>query len=118
MDGNTSQPASTETRPIADMCRLTLAQQEALKSRWLTTIDAFVAAAATPEGQAGLCKVLEVEPDALGVLLQDARDSLGEDRYAALMHPRPGGPTGALFEDQNRPDADATDMGCGGEPEP
>ncbi len=89
------------THPLEGMRRLTPSQLQALEYRWLTTIDSFVAAASTDEGRAGLCIALDVEPEALDALLQDARDSLGEERYRELSAARPGGPTGALWNGES-----------------
>lgn len=91
----------TSHHPLEGMHRLTLCQLQALEYRWLTTIDSFVAAASTEDGRAGLCRALDVEPEALDVLLQDARDSLGEERYRELSTARAGGPTGALWDGES-----------------
>ncbi len=88
-------------RPLEGMRRLTPSQLQALEYRWLTTIDSFVAAASTEEGRAGLCIALDVKSETLDVLLQDARDSLGEERYRELSAARPGGSTGALWNGES-----------------
>lgn len=77
-------------------------QCEALKARWITTMDAFAAAAATAEGRTGLCGLLDVDAAALEALLGKARELLGDERYAALTVPSPGGPLGALLEENFR----------------
>lgn len=109
MADDAKRPIRTDALPVEVMAKLSLCQLQALKSRWITTIDAFVAAAATEEGRAGLCQALDVEMEALDDILLDARDSLGEERYRELLAPTPGGPTGALLaEDQQPADGSAT----------
>ncbi|MCC5829237.1 MAG: hypothetical protein JJU36_07295 [Phycisphaeraceae bacterium] len=90
------------------LTRLSFCQLQALKSRWITTIDAFVAAAATVRGRAGLCSALDIEMDTLDEVLRDACDALGEQRYRDLLAARPGGPTGALLEDDHQLPADGS----------
>jgi hypothetical protein len=98
VDG-TDSPSRPDEIPIEELTKLAPFQVQALKSRWMTTVDAFVAAAATKGGQVGLCKAMEVEPDSLGDLLQEAHDLLGEDRFRILLDPKPGGPTGVLWDE-------------------
>ncbi len=101
MAGSLDKPGRAAACPLGRMPSLSLAHLEVLKSRWIRTIDAFVAAAAIEDGREGLCKALGVEPKALDNLLQEARDVLGEERYLELTTPRPGGPTGALWEEKD-----------------
>ena len=89
--------------PVEGLCNLTPCQLKALENRWMTTIESFVAAASTEEGRAGLCRALDVGSEALDVLLQDARDSLGEERYLELSAAKSGGPTGALWDEKSMP---------------
>ncbi len=99
--------------PIEGMYRLTPCQLKAFEDQWMTTIESFVAAASTEEGRAGLCRALDVGFGALDSLLQDARDSLGEERYLELSTARPGGQTGALRDDKSvrRVDNEPDDRG-------
>lgn len=87
--------------PIRTMQGFTTQQCEALNARWITTVDAFVAAAATETGRRGLCEVLGMDSGALDALLGNARDLLGKERYARLSVPVPGGPLGALLEEES-----------------
>jgi len=102
MVDDANRQSHTDSLPIEGMARLSPHQLQALKSRWITTINAFVAATATEESRAGLCQALDVELEALDDMLRDARDSLGEERYRDLQAPRPGGPTGALLDDDQQ----------------
>ena len=111
MAGDVDRSRSTGAFPIEGMAKLSPCQLQALKSRWMTTIDTFVAAAATEEGRAGLCKALDIELELLDDILQDARNSLGEERYRGLLAPTPGGPTGALLDEEEQHSADGSTMG-------
>ena len=102
MAGDADRLNRADKLPIEGMAKLSPCQLQALKSRWMTTVGAFVAAAATEEGRAGLCQALDVELEALHEILQDARDSLGEERYGKLFDPKPGGPTGALWDEKEQ----------------
>ena len=78
-------------------------QLEALESRWITTIDSFVAASAsTKEGREGMCRVLDIKAEELDALLRDACAVLGEERYRELLKGEPGGPIGALWNNDNK----------------
>jgi len=111
MADDADRQGRTDALPLERMAKLSPRQLQALKSRWITTIDSFVAAAATEEGRAGLCSVLDIEADTLDEVLQDARDALGEERYTELLAPRPGGPTGALLDDDQQQPADGSATG-------
>jgi len=111
MAGDADRQSRTDALPLEGMARLSPCQLQALKSHWITTIDSFVAAAATEEGRAGLCSALEIEADTLNEVLQDARDALGEERYRELLAPKPGGPTGALLDDDQQQPADGSATG-------
>jgi len=102
MAGGSDRLDCGDSLPIEEMAKLSFRQLQALKSRWITTINAFVAAAATKEGRAGLCRVLDVKLEVLDDILRDACDSLGEERYRQLLAPRSGGPTGALLDDDQQ----------------
>ena len=102
MAGDADRPRRTDALPIEGMAMLSPRQLQALKSRWMTTIDAFVAAASPEEGRAGLCEALGVAMEVLDDILRDARDSLGEERYRKLLAPKPGGPTGALWDEKEQ----------------
>ena len=111
MKKDADKRSQTSPRPIEGMAKLSPRQIQALKSRWLTTVEAFVGAAATEEGRAGLREVLGIDPDALENLLRDARCALGEERFRELMTPKPGGPTGALLDDDQQQLPDGSAMG-------
>jgi len=103
MAGDTDKQSRRDGHPVAEISRFTPCQLQALKSRWLTTIEALVAAAATDEGRTGLCEALGVEPEAIDELLLEAKGVLGEARYRGLSTPAPGGPTGALWDENSKP---------------
>lgn len=111
MGSKRDSDSRAESLPIERIGGLSPSQSEALRSRWITTIDSFVAAAATEEGRAGLCSALEIEADQLDDVLQDARGALGEERYRELLAPKPGGPTGALLDDDQQQPADGSATG-------
>jgi hypothetical protein len=100
--GDADKQSRTDAHPLDGMRKLSPRQLQALKSSWLTTIEALVGAAATEEGRAGLREVLDLTPDALDKLLQEAANALGEERFRDLMKPKPGGPTGALWDEKCR----------------
>ncbi len=114
MAGETDRNDGTDALPIEGMAKLSPRQLQALKSRWLTTVEALVGAAATEEGRAGLCSALGIEADQLNDVLHDARDALGQERYMELLAPKPGGPTGAILDDGQQQPADGPATGDGG----
>ncbi len=98
-----------EPEPLRALAGLTPCQSALLEGRWITTVDALVAAACTKEGRRGLCELLGVEEPALEDLLDGARQLLGEARYRELAPPRAGGLLGALYEQQDLPGGNETD---------
>lgn len=74
---------------------------QTLRSRWITTVEQFVAAAATDQGRKGL-ETLLAEDSLVTVVevLREALDVIGPDCYNALIQMRSGGPLGARFDDQ------------------
>jgi hypothetical protein len=98
---NNQPPRLRDEHPIEEMSSLAPEQVRVLRSRWLVTIEAFVAAAATSEGRVGLCQALGAGENDLDNLLHDARRLLGDDRYRALMQSKPGGPMGALWDEED-----------------
>jgi len=111
MAGDVDRQDRTEAHPIEGMSKLSLRQIQALKSRWLTSIEAFVGAAATEEGRAGLREALEDASITLDDLLQEARNMLDEQRFRELMRPEPGGQTGALWDDKSGRTGDPNEGG-------
>ena len=109
MAGNSDKQGRTDTHPLEGMSKLSLRQIQALRSRWMTTIEALVGAAATEEGRVGLREALDIAHEALDDLLREAQEMVGEERFRELMKPNPGGPTGALW--------DAKDERAGGQDE-
>ena len=102
MTRNVEKPSGEDVHSIDQMASLTIRQRQVLKLRWITTVEAMVAAAATPEARAGLVQVLGGDSTSLDQLLGQARTMLGEDRYRELLAPCAGGATGALWEDPDR----------------
>ena len=116
MAGDADTQGRSNALPLGGLARLSPCQLQALKSYWITTVDSLVAAAATREGRAGLCSALDIESVALDAVLQDARNALGEKRYRELLTPRPGGPTGALLDDDQQQPTDGSAKGGDEEP--
>lgn len=99
MTGNHDNKDKAEINPITGITRLTRNQLEILKSHWIITIDEFVAVLATEQGRISISRALDLGQEEIELILNDARDIVGEDRYEELMDARPGGPTGALIND-------------------
>ena len=104
MTGSQENDVHADTHPIEGLTGLTHSQLETLKSRWVTTIEALVAILATKMGQSNISRALGIDKPEIEALLDHAREIVGEDRYAELMIARPGGPTGALIQNEDMPD--------------
>ena len=101
MPGETDNEGQVSAHPIEEMAKLSSCQLEVLKSKWITTTEALVAAAATQQGRNGLCQALDMERPELERLLEYARDILGPNHYRKLMDAKPGGPIGALLDEMD-----------------
>jgi hypothetical protein len=88
--------------PVEKIEQFTPQQLSVLKSRWITTIDEFVAVTATDEGAKGICNALGIEQKTLEILLQEARNLVGNDRYIKLCESKPGGHLGLLLDDEQK----------------
>jgi|GEM_PF-2133828 len=89
--------------PLSSLAELTHSQVLTLKSHWITSIDALVAAAATEGGRRGICQALNIDTGRLAGILRGACDRLGDRRYRELSDAQPGGPTGARWNDDDAP---------------
>lgn len=70
-----------------------------LQARWISTVEQFVAASATPYGRESLAKLLKDAQGtvSLDMILKEVREILGEARWMELNETKPGGALGALF---------------------
>ena len=100
MADDADKEGGIEAHLLERVLRLSLRQVQVLKSYLLTTIEALVGIAATEEGRTGLREALDIAPEASDDLLQEARDKLGEERFLELVKPKPGGPTGILWDER------------------
>ncbi len=98
MTHNVDKSGRHKVHPIDQLAILTIDQRQALKLRWLTTVEALIAASATPEARAGLVHLLGCDSEDFDELLSQAKTMLGDERYCELVTPCAGGPTGALSE--------------------
>jgi len=81
---------------------LTPDRVQLLQKRWITTVEAVIAAANTDEGKSGLAKSLGMSAVEVGRLLEKAREVVGTERYTELSTPKRGGPTGALLSEEDK----------------
>lgn len=84
---------------IACLRSLSFESAKTLRSHWITSVEQFVATAATNQGRKGLEMLLGGGRDIVDTLLQESRELLGSEHYKALTQARPGGPLGAQFDD-------------------
>jgi hypothetical protein len=110
--GNIVKPEPGSGHPLATLKSLSVSSAAALHSRWISTVEQFVAAVATPNSRVGICRLLDVDDQILDGLLNDARLLLGTESFEQLMNANPGGPLGALFD--NPPRVDDPDHPRGG----
>ena len=90
------------THPIRQIPGLSESQVQRLHDRWIDTVEAFLGAAATPEGKSGLVALLGLSPEQLEPLVQQATDLVGADVARKLMLPQRGGPTGVVLTEEQR----------------
>ncbi|RME93651.1 MAG: hypothetical protein D6766_07750 [Verrucomicrobia bacterium] len=83
-------------RPLTEAVGLSPEMLRRLGSRWFTTVEQVLGAAATPEGRDGLCRILQLEPGELEALLNRLRDQLRPETAAALKKTAQGGAMGLL----------------------
>ncbi|MEW6078711.1 MAG: hypothetical protein AB1724_12920 [Thermodesulfobacteriota bacterium] len=99
MTGPNEECTQEQGHDIACLESLESHSAQALRSYWITSVEQFVASAATDQGRRGLNKLLAGNPASLDELLQESQKILGSQRYEALIQARPGGPLGARFDE-------------------
>jgi len=93
-----------QTHPLGDLPALTQEQIQALRQRWINTVEELVGAAAVPAATGPLAQLIQVSAEQLQDLLHQAQDLLGEERYGQLVRPVPKKPTGALLTEEQKRD--------------
>ena len=83
-----SQAPAPET-PLEKLDGVDPALLDALRSRWITSVEQLVAQGATPEGRSSLAALLEIEEVRLDALLAQARAILDPGAVADLEKPHP-----------------------------
>ena len=81
---------------------LTSVQCERLKARWIDSVEALLGSALTPQGLAGLAKLLDLSQEDTEAVVQEARDMLGPDKASRVATPFRGGPTGVVLTDEQK----------------
>jgi hypothetical protein len=99
--GDAMKPGA-DTSPLEDLGMLSASQVESLRKRWIKSVEALAGVAASDSGREGLAVLLEMTKEQIAALLQKASEVLGPQRYQEITAARPGGPTGALFTDEQK----------------
>ena len=84
-----------------------------LKEHWIETPDQFIAAVATEEGKAGMCRLLALDELQLKACVKRFVKGFSPDVVKRLQSTRPGGELGAILPKQPA-DKDEDDVEQGG----
>ena len=86
---------------VASLKSLTADQKATLHSFWITGARQLCVAASSPEGAAGLARLLNAGEgaEALAPVLAELREILGADEVEVLSKRQPGGKLGARLAD-------------------
>ncbi len=90
------------SHPLEQLNSLTQYHVNQLHDQWITTVEGFLGLTATPEGRSGLNQLLGVSQEQMEELVGEAVVVVGPDAVERLTTPRPGGPTGAVLEDNQK----------------
>jgi hypothetical protein len=79
---------------------LTAEQVDRLREHWIETIEQFLSAAATDEGRAGMCRLLDLTELEFANCARRLAEGLPSDIVEGLKSTRPGGELGANLPQQ------------------
>ena len=88
--------------PLAEVAGLAPETVAALKKHWLGTAEQALAGAATPEGRAGLKRLLGFDEAQLEGLLATLTAAVGSEAAARLRQPAPGGSRGMILNPEQQ----------------
>jgi hypothetical protein len=77
----------------------------ALQRRWIETAEQLLGTAATPEGRAGLQRLLACDGPALDAWIAQVEKVVGAAPSAELAHPVPARKLGLIVPKEPRPEA-------------
>ena len=98
--------------PSALADALTTEQIDRLKEHWIETPEQFLAAVATEEGKAGMCRLLALDGAQLDACSKELSKGLPPGALERLQSTRPGGELGAMLPEAP---VDRDDVEQGGE---
>ena len=91
--------------PLNDLHVLPAPALAALRERWIVSAEQFLALAASPEGQAGLRRLLGLDGPALDALVVQVGASVAPEARAALAAPAPGRKLGLILPTKDGPES-------------
>jgi len=91
-----------ELHPIELLQELTPRQIQTLNNQWINSIEAFLGMADKEESNILLANLLEISPDKLTELIQEAIKVIGAEQAQRLMSGITGGETGALLTEKQK----------------